>query len=98
MWRNKELKICHLSLEAVKGHSLNKMYNNQGKRNFPTFKVQQGILLENSSNDYSKEFQTNSQLKAFKKPLTRASKRIPILDIPKVGIFSEIENYDISNI
>ena len=27
MWRNTELKICHLSLEAVKGHSLN---NEQG--------------------------------------------------------------------
>ena len=70
MWRNTELKICHLSLEAVKGHSLNKVCNNQGKRNFPTFKVQQSILLENSSNDYPKEFHGNSELKAFKKPLT----------------------------
>ena len=38
MWQNTELKICHLSLEAVKGHSLNKICNNQGKRNFPTLK------------------------------------------------------------
>ena len=45
MWRNTELKICHLSLEAVKGHSLNKVCNNQGKCNFPTFRVQQSILL-----------------------------------------------------
>ena len=70
MWRNTELKICHLSLEVVKGHSLNKVCNNQGKRNFQTFKVQQSILLENSSNDYPKEFNTNSKLKAFKIPLT----------------------------
>ena len=71
MWRNMEIKICHLSLEAVtEGHSLNNICNNQGKRNFPTFKVQQSILLENSSNDYPKEFQTNSQSKAFKEPLT----------------------------
>ena len=70
MWRNTELKMCHLSQETVKGHSLNKVCNNQGKRNFPTFKVQQSILLENFSNDYPKEFHTNSELKAFKKPLT----------------------------
>ena len=64
MWRNMELEICHLSLEAVTGgHSLNNICNNQGKRNFPTFKVQKSILLENSSNHYPKEFQTNSQLK-----------------------------------
>ena len=69
MRRNTELKICHLSLEAVKGRPLNKVCNNQGKCNFPTFKVQQSILLENASNDYLKEFQTNSQLKSFKKPL-----------------------------
>ena len=70
MWRNTGLKkLCPLSLEAVKGHSLIKICNNQGKRNFPTFKVQQSILHENSSNDYPKEFQTNFQLKAFKKPL-----------------------------
>ena len=79
-------------------HSLNKVCNNQGKRNFPTFKVQQSILLEKSSNNYPKEFQTNSQLKAFKKPLMWTSKRIRILDIPNVGIFSEIENKNISNI
>ena len=78
-----------------------KIYNNPGKRNFPTFKgleVQQSTLLGNSSNDYPKEFQTNFQLKSFEKPWTWTSKRIPILDIPNVGIFSEIENYDISNI
>ena len=69
MWRKTELKLCQLSLMAVKGHSLIKILNNQGKRNFPTFKVQQSILLENSFNDYPKEFQTNSQLKAFKKTL-----------------------------
>ena len=86
--------MCHLSLEAVKGHSLNKGCNNQGKRNFPTFKVQQSILLENSSNDYPKEFHTNSELKA----LDVNFQRIPILDIPNVGIFSEIENNNISNI
>ena len=38
MWRNTELKICHLSLEVVKGWSLIKICNNQGKRIFPTFK------------------------------------------------------------
>ena len=71
MWRNTELKICHFSLEAVtEGHSLNNICNNQGQRNFPTFKVQQSILLENSSNDYPKGFQTNSQSRAFKEPLT----------------------------
>ena len=50
--------------------SLNKICNNQGKCNFSTFKVQQSTLLENSSNHYPKEFQTNSQSKAFKEPLT----------------------------
>ena len=64
------IKICHFSLEAVKDHPLNKICYNQGKHNFPTFKVQHSILLENSSTDYPKEFQTNSQLKAFKEPLT----------------------------
>ena len=66
-----ELKICYLSLEAVtEGHSIINICNNQGKRNFPTFKVQQSTLLVNSSNHYPKEFQTNSQSKAFKEPLT----------------------------
>ena len=68
MWRNTELEIWHLCLEAVKGYSLIKICNDQGKSNFPTFKgleVQQNILLENSSNDYPKEFQANSQLKVF---------------------------------
>ena len=71
MWRNTELKVYHLSLEAMtEYHSLNNICNNQGKRNFLTFKVQPSILLENSSIDYPKEFQTNSQSKTFKEPLT----------------------------
>ena len=70
MWRNTELKTLSPLSGGSESHSLNKVCNDQGKRNFPTFNVQQSILLENSSNDYPKEFHTNSESKAFKKPLT----------------------------
>ena len=66
MWLNTELKICYLSLEAVtEGHSLTTFVIIKESAIF-----QQSILLENSSNHYPKEFQTNSQSKPFKEPLT----------------------------
>ena len=67
MWRNGIKNLSPLSGGVIEGHSLNNICNKLGKRKFPTFKVQQSILLENSSNDYPKEFQTNSQSKAFKR-------------------------------